>query len=101
MGEYTDVYYAWVLADKYAKYDEASFILYANEVFRFFWHIDVNYYYDLDTSLMYASKGGVTIDWCMRVGTRTKELYYNSLTRLHKEIKKNVESKNQYNASNE
>lgn len=38
--------------------------------------------YDLDSTLMFISKGGISIDWCLRTGPKTKDKYLTRLQQL-------------------
>jgi len=56
------------------------------ELFRYTWAIDTDYFFTLDSALMVASKGGFDINILNRMGVRTKKLYLDSLQSVHKKM---------------
>lgn len=61
--------------------------------------VDDDYYYGVDSMLMYGSKGGITLDTLIGrdkvLGQKTKEKYMKAFQRLYAEINKKPESSNE------
>ena len=56
------------------------------ELFRYTWAIDEDYFFTLDSALMIVSKGGFGMNILNRLGVRTKKTYLNSLQNVHKKM---------------
>lgn len=61
-----------------------TFPLYLNEFMKYTATITANYFYSLDATLMFMSKGGISAEWCNRHGPRTKDKYLTQLQQLWK-----------------
>lgn len=56
------------------------------ELFRLTWAIDTDYFFNLDSSLMVASKGGFDINILNKMGVKTKLKYFRSLQEVLKQM---------------
>lgn len=56
------------------------------ELFRYTWAIDTNYFFTIEASLMIASKGGFNINILNSMGIKTKKRYFDSLNLILKDM---------------
>jgi hypothetical protein len=56
------------------------------ELFRYTWAIDVDYFFTVDSALMIASKGGFNINILNNMGIRTKKRYLDSLQDIQRRM---------------
>lgn len=46
-------------------------------------YVSDDHQYGLDSTLMFMSKGGITVDWCGKYGVKTKEKYLTQLQSIY------------------
>lgn len=56
------------------------------ELFSYTWAIDASYFFTLDSALMIASKGGLSINILNKMGIRTKKQYLDALQEIHRQM---------------
>ena len=62
------------------------------ELFRYTWAMDTDYFFAIDCSLMIASKGGLNTNILNNMGIRSKKRYYNTLKHILEESNKPANS---------
>jgi CO dehydrogenase nickel-insertion accessory protein CooC1 len=64
------------------------------ELFRYTWALDADYFFTIDSALMIASKGGFNINILNTMGIKTKMKYFNSLREILDKMYSNKSSDN-------
>jgi hypothetical protein len=54
------------------------------ELFPYVWDVDVEYYFMIDALLMKASKGGIPIESCRKMGPREKDKFIEAYGKIAK-----------------